>query len=220
MADNATLIIPKLKLGDVLIDCTVTQRHTAASDITDHPVEDGAPVTDHSRPQPRRLSLQGIIAGSALVTSGLSGTVDEPARLSPGQAFEELVRLKDTATELTVVTALVTYRNMLIESIVTTRDVNSGDSLRFDAELKQVRKAKTVERNIPGKKKGKTKPINPATPRGEGMQETGPKVKPPAPVQNVGKAMRDQANSWLVSLVDTDENTSEVPRGIQNQEAE
>lgn len=201
MADTATLVfkVPTLvKLGSIVIDASVQERHTAASEVTQHPVEDGAPITDHSRPQPRRLSLTGLIAGSPLRETG--GVVP----LTPGQAFEELVRIKDTAETLSVVTALVTYENMVIESVTTTRDGESGDSLRFDAELLQIRKAKTIERVVR---------VRTANARTKGVQDLGPKPKAPTKLE-AGQAMKAQAKSWLTDLVDMDSNTSEVPRGL------
>lgn len=197
---DATLIFrsPTLvKMGDVTIDCSINERHNASSQITDHAVEEGSPLTDHSRPQPRKLAITGVISGTPLRT-----TEDVP--LTPGQAFEELVRLKDTAQTLTVVTALVTYENMLIETIDTTRTAQSGTSLEFEATLKQIRKARAIERVVR---------VRTATPGTKGKVKTGPKVKADGPQQNPAKAMKKQAESWLSSAVSMDENTSEVPRG-------
>lgn len=48
----------------IRIDATVSETHAYVNQVTDHPVERGANITDHVRPEPRRLSLVGFISNA------------------------------------------------------------------------------------------------------------------------------------------------------------
>ena len=53
-------------IGDLALDCTVTETHTATSTVTEHPVESGANITDHIRPDPVQLSITGIVSDTPI----------------------------------------------------------------------------------------------------------------------------------------------------------
>lgn len=48
----------------IRIDATVGETHTYANTVTDHPIEGGSPITDHVRPDPVRLTIQGVISNA------------------------------------------------------------------------------------------------------------------------------------------------------------
>jgi hypothetical protein len=50
----------------IAIDATVRESHTATSTITDHPVETGSNVSDHIRPDPDMLTLEGVISNAPI----------------------------------------------------------------------------------------------------------------------------------------------------------
>lgn len=51
-------------------DATVQEGHSAAVDITDHAVEEGANITDHVRPQPLRIALTVRISNTPVTMYG------------------------------------------------------------------------------------------------------------------------------------------------------
>ena len=53
-------------IGDIAIDCTVTETHTSTATVTEHPVESGSNITDHIRPEPVQLSVNGIITNTPI----------------------------------------------------------------------------------------------------------------------------------------------------------
>lgn len=67
MADTSKYTGPTL-IGDLAIDCTVTETHTATATVTEHPVESGSNITDHIRPEPVQLAVTGIITNSPIGT--------------------------------------------------------------------------------------------------------------------------------------------------------
>lgn len=50
----------------IRIDCTVNRTHVFANTVTDHPVERGANITDHVRPDPVRLSMVGVVSNAPI----------------------------------------------------------------------------------------------------------------------------------------------------------
>ena len=51
----------------IQIDATLSESHVFQNTVTDHPIEGGAAITDHSRPNPVRLGLTGMISNHPLV---------------------------------------------------------------------------------------------------------------------------------------------------------
>jgi hypothetical protein len=48
----------------IRVDCTVSRTHVFANTVTDHPVERGANITDHVRPDPVRLNMVGVVSNA------------------------------------------------------------------------------------------------------------------------------------------------------------
>lgn len=46
------------------VDATTREVHGFSNDVTDHPVETGAAITDHVRPKPITLSIDGVISNA------------------------------------------------------------------------------------------------------------------------------------------------------------
>jgi hypothetical protein len=85
------------EIGDIWIDVSVRESHEATADVTRHPVEEGADITDHIRPEPRTITIDGIVTNHPIEvplshvgtaredSSGVSLTVANasPPRVSP-----------------------------------------------------------------------------------------------------------------------------------------
>ncbi len=63
-------------IGDLALDCTVTETHTATSTVTEHPVESGANITDHIRPDPVQLSITGIVSDTPIGSRQVQRSID------------------------------------------------------------------------------------------------------------------------------------------------
>lgn len=196
-------------IGDIILDASINETHSAASEITDHPVETGASVTDHTRALPREVSITGLVTMSSL------GDSSAP-RLTPSEVFAELVRIKDSGEPLSLVTQLASYKDMLIGSITVPRDATKGDSLEFSATLKQIKRATTQERIV------KT---NTATPGTKGKQKLGPLSFKPWPAyeriktdaaaleaSSEARRKKESSSSMLDRLTGSSEDST-TPRG-------
>ena len=145
-------------------DATISDSHSSNAEITEHPIEDGANVSDHIRPGLDRVSLRIVISDNPIATpgdhatgaTGTMGTVDLVGAdgVKSGEArvltfdgflfrakwvYEELLTLMSMGAPVGVITSLRDYESMAIESVNPLRDVESGNALFATVEFKQVR---------------------------------------------------------------------------------
>jgi hypothetical protein len=149
MADTAFLFqVTRAKIGSIELDASISESHVATVDVTEHPVEEGSNIVDHARPKPLVLTIEGLVSNTPMPFGGehteTSRGVDFKSNGKgdferAGKAFADLIALKDSAKQLTVVTALKTYEGMMIRSLTVPRDARIGQALRFTCELIQVR---------------------------------------------------------------------------------
>jgi hypothetical protein len=59
------------------LDVDLQESHDLASDITEHPVEEGVDVTDHVRPRLRRVTIEGYVSDTPWITNPGVGEVAE-----------------------------------------------------------------------------------------------------------------------------------------------
>jgi hypothetical protein len=58
------------RIGAIAIDAVVREVHKFAGEVTEHPVEEGADISDHYRPAPRGVQLEGVISDTPLRVPG------------------------------------------------------------------------------------------------------------------------------------------------------
>lgn len=143
-------------------DCVTSEKHEGSSIATEHTVESGAPLTDHKRPLPRKLSIEAIVTQTPLDAPPLSGTGDsnnvtasiqqEPnARANVVTFSQPFDRIRDVinaldslrldATSVTISTKHRTYDEVQIMTVTEPREADDGDSLRFSIEIQEIRVA-------------------------------------------------------------------------------
>jgi len=151
------------------IDATPTRSWEDVAEITEHPVETGAAVSDHVRPQNGTVTLDCLVSDTPLFTPrsfvGGAAPVTAPVQLPSGAAVTvqrwsapvERTRLVDAAL-LDVVSngLLVTLSTDLrrIDSLAVRRyapeeSADNGRALRFTLELKRVRIVSTRRAPVP-----------------------------------------------------------------------
>ena len=108
---------PSLSNADGILlelDAAIDETHERSAEVSKHPVEEGADVSDHVKVSPRRLTINGIITASPL-----DGTPDESRE---EEAWEILNRILEAGDTLTVSTTLHTYENMVLTGFSVVRD--------------------------------------------------------------------------------------------------
>lgn len=140
-------------IGDLALDCTVTETHTATSTVTEHPVESGANITDHIRPDPVQLSITGIVSDTPIGSRQVQRSIEvggasvqvtqqEPPSSATGfgrAAWAKLDAIRTAAKPVKVVTRDKTYDSMALVSLSVPKESKTGGALYFTAQFKQIR---------------------------------------------------------------------------------
>ena len=143
-------------LDIVTFDATLQETQTFTSEVTEHPVEQGADITDHVRPKPIELRIQGIITETPLDDSLIMAA----AKAVPGLgllassaftlnsmlsnsgvvrgAFNSLRAIRDSGQPITVSTKYRSYSSMVITELAFTRDQHTGDAMAISLSLREV----------------------------------------------------------------------------------
>jgi hypothetical protein len=172
------------KIDSVTLDASVSETHAAEVEVTDHPVEKGANISDHARPKARTLTIEGIVTNTPLAPDQApESTTPTNIRANgrtvydsrapaydgtrAGRAYRDLLALTEGKL-ITVVTGIESLENMQVTSISVPRDSKTGQALHFTIQLKQVVQvsnatAKLVEKKVKpkndlGKKTGTATP--------------------------------------------------------------
>ena len=147
--------IQKAEVGLVQFDASISETHNRESEITEHPVEFGANVTDHVRARPKTIEINGLITdtpvvflASLLAESPVKGSFI-PSFSRVGDAYDEFERMIDFAQTVDVVTSLTEYSNMAIESCSVVRDASRGNVLDCSLSLKEIVIASALTIGLP-----------------------------------------------------------------------
>lgn len=153
------------------IDVAVTEEHSHECEVTDHPVETGANISDHIRVRPAVVSFEGIVSDTPI---GAVAIEREPGTTPSGDAYAMLLSLQKSARLVTIRTSLATYKSMALQSFNVPREAGNGDALRFRASFKEVllvtNERTTVRVSTPranGKRKRGNKPSKATDTQGE-----------------------------------------------------
>lgn len=136
MPSQPQLPITRIVLDTLVVDACIRQEHSDESEVTEHPVEQGADPADHVRLKPTIVNFDCIhsstpLGSTASVPLGLSTRVRE--------AYAFLLKAREEARLIPVTTSLRAYTNMEITSLRVTKESKTGDALAFTCSLKQIR---------------------------------------------------------------------------------
>lgn len=154
---EAIMVKPKRAIGPFTAQVTLRETHTDDLEITEHPVELGAAITDHAYKKPAELVIECAWSNSPQnpgLVNGLLGAVSGTLRglgsilsgSSPDQVralYEQLLALQESRTPFDVYTAKRSYQNMLLKTLSTTTDGKTENMLSVTATLRQVLVART-----------------------------------------------------------------------------
>lgn len=172
------------------IDATPTETYEATAEVTEHPVESGGAITDHVRPVPGTITLEGVISDTPVVvprtqTRGLAraaGSVSltvagETVRVSLqrwsgpldrvracDELFAGLVR---AGAIVTLTTSLRITGGLILIRYSVARTVETGRALPVTLEFKQVRVVSTSRVAVPAVRRLQVPPsrgVAPTTP--------------------------------------------------------
>ncbi len=169
----------KLKVGVINFDASLREGHGRTAEVTEHPVEAGANISDHIRKLPDTLDIEAVISDHPLFFLA-SLNADSPISTDVGPvssrvdaAREELERIMDDGETVDVATTLKTYENMALQSVTFERTMATGNSLAAVMSFKEIviAQTETIESTPEPETSGNNQPSNlgtqsppPATP--------------------------------------------------------
>ncbi|MGR7548714.1 phage baseplate protein [Klebsiella aerogenes] len=127
------------RIGLIVPSVVVSEKHSDTLEITEHPVQTGAPVSDHAYKRPSEVVMEvGFAGGGSLLdfidTSSLGLTLG----LSPKETYQQILDLQTSRIPFDVVTGKRLYSNMLIRAIEVTTDRTSENVLMAVLTLREV----------------------------------------------------------------------------------
>lgn len=135
MLTQEELVLVNTNIGGWFFDAILRTEHTTSLTITEHPVEDGAAISDHAYVNPAQVIMD--IGMTDVAQDIVTGQFSGPAGRSV-TAYQLLTELQRTRVPLKVVTRLATYENMLIETIVTSDDQSTQHGLKATITMKEI----------------------------------------------------------------------------------
>lgn len=148
---DAILVRPKRSIGDFTAQVTIEESHQDDLEITDHPVELGAKITDHAYKLPSQLtikcgwsnsptagnffqSLKNAVTGTIAGVKNLTGNDTSAVK----EVYANFLKLQSDRELLDVYTGKRVYTNMLVKSLHTQTDIDTENSLILTVTLRQV----------------------------------------------------------------------------------
>ena len=129
------------EIGGIIADVTIEETHTDRSEITQHPVEQGAAITDHAYDQPQRVTIVAGWSNSSLQSLGNPNYVQE--------VYQTFLALKSARVPFDIVTGKRTYQNMLVELIVEHTDKHWENAMQLTIECREVILVNTQTVSVP-----------------------------------------------------------------------
>ncbi|RAW93836.1 MULTISPECIES: phage baseplate protein [unclassified Photorhabdus] len=117
----------------------IAEKHTDALEITEHPVEIGAAVSDHAYKKPAEITMElGFAGGGSLLDFVDTSKIGLSMGLSPKETYQKILDLQELREPFNVITGKRTYENMLIKAIEVTTDRHSENVLLCTLTLREV----------------------------------------------------------------------------------
>ena len=155
MADLITLTTQG-KIGDVTIQATLQEVAGDSLQLTEHPIEFGAAITDHAYKRPAEVTLScawsnsfsdlfEVAAVAALNGSNVLGSNYASA------VYSQLLALQEKREPFTIVTTKRLYENMQIVDLQCTTDNQTSNILKVDIRCRQLLLVYTQATTLPSR---------------------------------------------------------------------
>lgn len=118
-------------VGILTFDATLSENHVHSVELTKHPVEEGADISDHARQRPAELTLLNVF--TLTPTEEGFAERDRDRRL-----YEDLLRIARARQLVSVVTHLGQLDNMMIVEVATPVGPDDGNAIIPSVRLEEV----------------------------------------------------------------------------------
>jgi hypothetical protein len=127
-------------------DLMTGESHGIDFTISEHPIENGTSITDHIRIKPRKCSVSGIFSCHPMTAN--SGF--EEGENKALENYLALERLSKKMKAVRLVTDIIIYPKMLIESVSTKRGIGDSEQIKFDMTLREFTEVKLQQKQSEG----------------------------------------------------------------------
>jgi len=137
---------------------TIEETHQDELVITEHPVEQGAAITDHAFKKPCELILhlgwsnsgvQSALDSLAGISNIITGTTDAGDFNYMQTVYDQLLTLQEARIPFDIVTGKRKYSNMLLRSLTVPTDDKTEHSLFVTAVCRQIIVVQTQATSLP-----------------------------------------------------------------------
>jgi len=125
-------------IGGIIPDVVVEETHTDEIEITQHPVQQGAAISDHAYKKPMTLKMSVMFGKDDINIT-----------------YKKLLDLQNKNEPMDVVTGKRSYKNMMIKSLSVTTNKDTNSILKVEAELTEVIIVSVTVTNVPARSKQK-----------------------------------------------------------------
>jgi len=167
--DSLITLRPQRGLGEITAQAVIQERHTDDLTITEHPIEQGAQITDHAFKRPAEVVLHYGWSESQIASLlGAANVLSPPTLFGDlDTLYQKLLVLQASRVPFEVFTGKRSYTNMLLSSIAVTTDEKTERALLVTATCKEVIIVQTEATTLPAKEKQKQqKKTGQVTPKG------------------------------------------------------
>jgi hypothetical protein len=187
---QAVLFRPPRRIANFVAQVTIEETHVDELEITDHPVEQGARVTDHSYSRPPEVTIRcgwsnspsnegffvGLAGAVTQTQAGVSDIISGNGLQQVRDIYAKLKALQDSREPFQVVTGKRTYNNMLFKSLRVETSKETENSLMVTAVLRQLLIARTqiVRFSTPAENQAAADVTQPPTSLGQKQLATAP----------------------------------------------
>jgi len=121
------------QLGSFHLYVTLQEQHHDELVITDHPVEQGASISDHAYKKPAEVTLT-----IGWTNSSLSSVLSLQFGNYASYAYKQLLALQASRVPFDISTGKRKYHNMLFQALSTTTDEKTENSLIVTAHCREI----------------------------------------------------------------------------------
>ncbi|ELX8408480.1 MAG: hypothetical protein E7E41_20155 [Klebsiella oxytoca] len=140
------------KIGLIVPSVVISEKHSDTLEITEHPVEVGAAISDHAYRRPSEVVMQvGFAGGGSLLDLLDTTSFGLSAGLSPREVYQNLLDLQNSRVPFDVVTGKRLYSNMLIRAIEVTTERSTENVLSAVLTLREVIITSTTNSKVAAK---------------------------------------------------------------------
>ena len=137
---NPVFFLPR-NIGGFVADVTLEEQHSDELVITEHPVEQGAAITDHAFKKPSTVVIRAGYSNSSIQANGNPNYVQE--------VYDDFLVLQASRVPFDIVTGKRIYTNMLIDRLACTTDEKTEYALFLSVSCREIIIANTQVVTVP-----------------------------------------------------------------------